>query len=512
MFRCLPIFLAAVVCGAVTIEQHHPHDFDFRAPVDGNPFDVELTGEFRGPVGEVLRIPGFYDGDGVWKIRFSPPRVGSWSLRTASPHAALNGQVEAGIRCTPNTNPNIHGGLRVDPADPYHFVWEDGARYFLMGYECDWLWAIGMRDPERREMRRFADQLAARGFNHLILNVYAHDTTWNTGRQNQWDYGPPELFPWEGTNEQPDHSRLRPEFFRAYDRVIEYLRDKGIVAHLMIKVYNKLVNWPPPGSRDEERWFRYIASRYQAYSNVVWDFSKEAYYEKDNELQKKLIDLVRSVDAYHRLTTVHDDDAYDWDPVLSANLDFRSDQQHSHWAEMVAFDRAVRKRPVVNVEFGYERGVENLPTYRVMQDWQEVLRRAWLIYLAGGYGVYYYSNTAWDLIKPEPEPPGYARFQLLKETLSALPYWRMEPENRLAVEGPCLALEGEAYACYAEGKRITVNLSRMAPGSTAEWIDTWTGAKQSAAIGRPGVQTIEKPKDFGEAPGLLVVRRAQGAR
>jgi hypothetical protein len=511
MFRCLPIFLAAVA-SAVTIEQHHTHDFAFRAQVENNPFDVELTGEFRGPDGALLRIPGFHDGGGVWKIRFSPTRTGSWSLRTVSPVAALNGRTEAGIRCTPNTNPDIHGALRVDPAHPYHFVWEDGARYFLMGYECDWLWAIGMRDPDRGDMRRFVDQLASRGFNHVILNVYAHDTTWNTGRRNQWDYGPPELFPWEGTNEQPDHSRLNPEFFRAYDRVIEYLRDKGIVAHLMIKVYNKLVNWPPPGSRGEERWFRYIAARYQACSNVVWDFSKEAYYEKDNALQKKLIDLVRATDAYHRPTTVHDHDAYDWDPVLNANLDFRSDQQHSQWAEMVAFDRAVRKRPVVNVEFGYERGVEDLPTYRVMQDWPEVLRRAWLIYLAGGYGVYYYSNTAWDLIKPEPEPPGYARFQLLKETLSALPYWRMEPANRLAVEGPCLAQEGEAYACYAEGKRITVNLTGMAPSSTAEWIDTWTGVKRSAVIDRPGVHAIEKPKDFGEAPGLLVVRRAQGAR
>ena len=56
-------------------------------------------------------------------------------------------------------------------------------------------------------------------------------------------------------------------------------------------------------------------------------------------------------------------------------------------------------------------------------------------YLAGGYGVYYYNNTAWDVVKPEPEPPGAARFQQLKETLSELPYWRMEPANQLAIGG-----------------------------------------------------------------------------
>ena len=511
MRRWLLVLLAAVaVRAAVTIEQYHTHDFEFRAQVDGNPFEVELTGIFTGPAGAQLRVPGFYDGGGVWKIRFSPTRLGAWELRTQSPVAALSGQSKS-IRCVANRNPAIHGGLRIDPAYPYHFVHEDGTRYFLMGYECDWLWALVMREPSGAAMRAFIDQLAARGFNHLITNVYAHDTTWSPGRQNQWDYGPPELFAWEGTNERPDHSRFNPAFFRLYDRMMEYLRDKGIVAHLMLKVYNKLVNWPAGGSRDEARYFHYIVARYQAFSNVVWDFSKEAYYEKDNGLQKRLIDLVRATDAYRRLTTVHDDDAYDWDPALNSNLDFSSDQQHSHWAEVVAFDRALCKRPVVNVEFGYERGVDDLPTYRVMQGWREVLRRAWLIYLAGGYGAYYYSNTAWDLVKPDPEPPGYRRFQLLKDTLSALPYWKLSPANHLSAGGPCLALEQVAYACYVEGARITVNLSRMAAGSVAEWTDTWTGAKESAAIPRPGIVTIEKPVSFGEAPGLLVVRKPEAS-
>ena len=106
---------------------------------------------------------------------------------------------------------------------------------------------------------------------------------------------------------------------------------------------------------------------------------------------------------------------------------------------MIAFDRAIRAYPVLNSEFGYERGVDKFPSYRVLHDWQEQLRRAWLVYLAGGYGVYYYHNTAWDVVKPDPEPPGMQRFQLLKDTLAALPYWRMEPHNELAVGGPCLA-------------------------------------------------------------------------
>src|SRR5204863_5915143 len=108
----------------------------FKASAPGNPFDVELTGELTGPDGEHLTIPGFYDGQDEWKIRFSPTRQGEWSLSTTSLLAALNGKVEAGIVCVSNRQPNIHGALRVDAAHPYHFIYEDGTRYFLLGYEA----------------------------------------------------------------------------------------------------------------------------------------------------------------------------------------------------------------------------------------------------------------------------------------------------------------------------------------------------------------------------------------
>ena len=232
--------------GTVSIQQFHTHDFSFSAAAEGNPFDVDLAAVFTGPDHARLRVPGFYDGNGTWRIRFSPTVVGSWSMRTVSSLQALDGKTEPLIWCSPNREPSVHGGLRVDPAHPYHFVYQDGSRYFLMGYEADFLWAAGMEDPERRLMNHLIDQMAARGFNHVIVNVYAHDTSWSPGRKHQWDWGPPPVYAWEGTNENPDHSRLNPRFFQIYDGMMSALRDKGIVAHIMLKVYNKSVNWPPP--------------------------------------------------------------------------------------------------------------------------------------------------------------------------------------------------------------------------------------------------------------------------
>jgi Protein of unknown function (DUF4038)/Domain of unknown function (DUF5060) len=543
------LWIAAVTpCAAVTIEQYNSYDFSYQAQASGNPFDVELAGDFIGPGGVRLSVPGFYDGNGVWKIRFSPTSLGTWSLRTRSSLPALNGRAESGIECQPNTHATIHGGLRVDPLHPHHFVYQDGTRYFLAGYEADFLWSVDMLDPQRRVMHTLIDQMASRGFNHVLVNIYAHDTTWASGKSCQWDYGPPAMYAWEGTNEKPDHSRLNTKFFQLYDVMMNALRDKGIVAHIMVKVYNKQVNWPPPGSVDEERYFKYVTARYQAYSNVVWDFAKESYNEKDKTLQKRLTDLIRSTDAYGRLLTAHDNDTYDWNPELNSNTDFRTDQQHTSWVEAIAFDRTLRNWPVVNAETGgYERGVDDLPTYNQIIEWQEVLRRAYLVYLAGGYHVYYYNNTAWDVIKPEPESPGVARFQQLNETLSTLPYWRMEPANELAFGGTCLAIPGEVYACYSDtpsegfntppggrgapgaaggpatarstggagepaiarmfrGRGVVLNLRSLNGPAQGEWINTWTGAREPQPIAGPGVYQLSRPQSFGEAPGLLIIR------
>lgn len=549
MLLCALLFAAVVPCAAVTVEQYYSHDFSLQAQVTGNPFDVDVVGDFSGPGGIRLSVPGFYDGNGVWKIRFSPTVVGTWSMRTRSSVPALNGHTETAIECQTNRHPAVHGGLRVDPLHPYHFVYEDGTRYFLAGYEADWLWGVEMADAERRQMHKLIDLIAARGFNHVLVNVYAHDTGWAKGKSCAWDFGPPEMYAWEGTNEKPDHSRLNTKFFQLYDGMMNALRDKGIVAHIMIKVYNKQVNWPAAGSVDEERYFKYVAARYQGYSNVVWDFSKECFNERDKTLQKRLIDLVRSHDAYRRLFTAHDNDIYDWNPELNSNTDFRTDQQHTLWNEAAAFDRSLRKWPVINAETGgYERGVDDLPTYSQKIEWQEVLRRAYLTYMGGAYHVYYYNNTAWDVVKPEPEGPGAARFQQLNETLSALPYWRMEPANELAIGGSCLAARGEVYACYSEspaegfgppragrapaaaptggpgragaaplagrgggganvfrGRGVIINLRGLTGPAKAEWIDTWTGARETQPIAGPGVYQLVRPQSFGEAPGLLIV-------
>jgi Protein of unknown function (DUF4038)/Domain of unknown function (DUF5060) len=475
--------------------------------VNGHPFDTGISGEFTGPHGARLRVPGFYDGDGVWKIRFAPPSPGTWSLRTVSASPELNGK-EAVVEAIANRNPRIHGILRVDPEHPFHFRFEDGTRYFLMGYEADWLWGADMLDPSRKLMHRLIDQIAARGFNYVLVNVYAYDTRWCPGKSNPWDFGPAPLYPWAGTNSQPDHSRLNPAFFKIYDGMMQALLEKGVIAQVMFKVYNKGVNWPTRDGPDEARYFRYVTARYEAYPNVVWDYSKEGWREPDNALKKRLIDLVRAGDAYGHLMTLHDDDRYAFDPQYSRDLDFLTEQKHAAYAGWIAFGRNLRAWPVLNAEFGYELGVEPLPTQTQPDqvDWKTLLDHAYRIYFAGGYAAYYYNNTAWDVVKPDPEPGGMRRWEVLKQVFSGLPYWRMQPHDELVAGGACLAETGGMYAFYVPRGAITINLRGRRVSSPAEWIDTWTALREPAGRLAAAVITVKKPKAFGEAPAVLVLR------
>lgn len=50
-----------------------------------NPFiDVELDCKFASPSGKEHVVPGFYDGEHRWEVRFSPNETGGWSYETST--------------------------------------------------------------------------------------------------------------------------------------------------------------------------------------------------------------------------------------------------------------------------------------------------------------------------------------------------------------------------------------------------------------------------------------------
>jgi hypothetical protein len=507
VLAALPMALAAA---PPTVPRWQPHDFSFAAKSPPpNPFMVDFTATVKGPDGKHINIPGFFDGDGTWKIRVAPTAEGAWSLVTTSELKELDGQT-ASFTCVKNPNPNVHGVLRVDKAHPRHFVFEDGTRFFLQGYEYDWLWALDMDRPGAPTVEKSLDLLARHGFNYVILNAYAHDTGWRKGKTGPDDYGPPALYAWGGSNEQPDHSRMNLAYWRHYDRVMAALSERGMQAHMLIKVYNKQVKWPARGSDEEKLFFRWLVARYAAYPNLIWDFSKEAHNEKDLAYKQGWLKYLRENDPYHHLRTVHDDNAAYDSGAYDGLCDYRADQQHSKWRETILNQRALREWPVVNVEFQYEPGPGGLEdkTYGGGHSTpEESLRRAWEIALAGGYTAYYYTYTAWDVIRPLDVPPGYAYFKHFGDFWRATDYWRLEPSEGLVSEGWCLANPGHEYVLFQNTPReFTLKIAGAAAPLKAEWFNPHTGRRTAAGSSANGTATFTPPADWGNAPVVLHLR------
>jgi len=493
---------------AITVHRWQPCDFVFTGTAQSaNPFTVAFSATVKGPERLEFKTMGFYDGQGAWKIRVSPTTEGAWSLVTQSDTPDLDGKTVR-FNCVRKANPNVYGGLLVDREHPHHFVFEDGTRYFLMGYECDWLWALDMGRPDLKTTNAFLDKLAASGFNYILLNAYAHDTGWRKGKTGDDDFGPPPMYAWEGSNEKPDFSRFNLAYWQHYDKIVDAMYRRGIIAHIMIKVYNKMVHWPAKGSPEDDQFFRWVIARYAAYPNVHWDFSKESNNEKDLDYKLGRIRFVRDNDPYRRLITTHTDtqtfDAGSYNDVL----DYRSDQIHGKWYQTELDHLKQHPWPVVNVELGYEYGPKgpNDVTYSGSTNPEENCRRAWEVCMAGGYGAYYYTYTAWDVIRPQDTPPGYAYYKHMREFFEGTGYWRMDPAPDLVSEGYCLAEPGQEYVVFLnKALPFSLRLEGCREPLKAQWYQPFTGNRKDAGNLVNGTAQLAPPSDWGSGPVALHV-------
>lgn len=504
-----------------TVPQYHVCDLVLEGPTGhANPFlvtlEAELTHESGAPLGSV---PGFYDGEGRWVIRVSPPREGEWRGRTTSDEPALDG-VELRLRCTANHDAGVHGTLGLDPAHPRRFAFADGTPFVPLGFGCDWLFAVHQADPAR--FRQLVDLLAERGFNYLVTNVYAH--TGFAEPTPGWLFAPPARYVFEGSNEEPDHTRLNVGFFQGLDEVMRHLQSREMVAHLMLQVQNKHVNWPPRRSAEDDRYWRYVVARYQAFGNLVWDVGKESYHlareTGGHEYTLDRMELIRRSDAHGHLVTVHDpeaDSAGRESPPDEA-ADFVSDQVHL--GDVGEYNReAVRRwrgraRPYMNIEYGYEEGAEPIRTYRsaTTRPWPTILVWTYAIYLGGGYPCYYYTNAAWDLVKWEPEPPGWRRYRYLADLLASLDINAMSPDNELVRRGLCLAEPGRQYLVFLpEGGDTALDLTDLgAAQADCLWLDAYTGDEARTTVAGGGFATpLENPLPERADPCAVVVRPAR---
>jgi hypothetical protein len=333
-------------------------------PADGNPFtEIQLDATFTLDHREV-RVNGFYDGEGKYRIRFMPDTLGVWRYHTTSNHRSLDGL--AGEFQATAALPGSHGPVGV--CNTFHFAHADGTQFFPFGTTC-YAW---IHQSEQLQEQTLAT-LKTAPFNKLRMCVFP--------KHYEYNHNEPPFYPFvRDANGNNDLTRFNPAFFAHLEQRVANLRSIGVQADLIL--FHPYDRWGyasmPPEADD--RYLRYIIARLAAYPNIWWSMANEYDLMKSKTVQDfdRFFRILEQYDPYRHLRSVHySHTMYDYSRawVTHASL------QTSDFAAAPGF-RTAWKKPVCYDEVQYEG---NLNSRWGNLSGDEMARRFWLGVINGCY-------------------------------------------------------------------------------------------------------------------------------
>ncbi|AXT50248.1 DUF4038 domain-containing protein [Aquimarina sp. BL5] len=508
----------------ITTEQWVVNDIIFKnKKALVNPYEIKLYAKVSSKE-KTQNIPLFYDGNDRWIFRFSASKTGDFNYKIAGDKTSFTGK-EGVFKVIPNSKKDRHGGIVLKEDDKKHFYYQDDSHYFNLAFECDWLFALDYNKKEIKKTNHLLELIKSNGFNQVVMNVYSHDVSWKKDSllQSHPEHefgGKQEIFPFLGTNKNPDHSALNPEFFKHFDKVVSTMHDKEIVSHLMIYVWNKLVTWPDMNTLEDNRYFDYVIKRYQAFPNIIWDVSKEALYygRATEEYISERIQRIRNIDSYDRLVSVHD---YNFCRKHADEVDFISTQDWAStlYTRMLEARNKFPNKPIFNIEHG---GYETSPYTVFTGDYtnaETCLRRNYLCLFAGVYTTYYWQGSSWNVIiyNPYEQPddfykPRFSYFKHLNNFFKDISFQDFKPIPWKNSSGYNLTTEKTGTTLiYMPKENYAVKLSFLSKENkntaTMQWFNTLTG-KYTKEFGFEKWKA-EKSPWRGDADTILIVRKKQ---
>lgn len=381
-----------------------PHDDPFNT--------VTLDAIFTAPSGKELRIPAFWAGGNVWKVRYASPEIGTHHFQTEcsdTNDVGLHG-VKGAVDVKPYTGDNRlykHGPIRVSQNKRY-FEHADGTPFFWLG--DTWWMGLCHRLHWPEEVKSLAADRKQKGFNviQIVAGLYPDMHPFDPRGANEAG------FPW-----QPEYAAIRPEYFDAADQRLLYLVDQGFTP-CIVGAWGYYMQWMDVEKLNQH--WRYLIARYGALpvvwcaageANLPWYLAEGFPYDDREQVKKwtEVLRYIRATDPYRRPLTIHPTGigrlsarhATD-DPSL---IDF--DLLQTPHAQREAVEPTVRtvqesyndepRMPVINGEAAYEMLGDSLPTKWTRQMF-------WLCMTNGAAGHTYGANGIWQCNRPgEPHGP-----------------------------------------------------------------------------------------------------------
>jgi hypothetical protein len=338
---------------------------------DGNPFlDVTFSATFTPEKGKSITVDGFYDGDGIYQVRFMPEQLGQWHYETHSNLPTLNG-LKGSFTCVTASAGN-HGPVRV--AHTHHFAYANGTRHFSVGTTCyAWIHQSQALQLQTLETLRTAP------FNKLRMCVFPKFYEYNQVE--------PALYPFEKDESGKwDFARFNPAFFRHLETRIDDLQKIGIEADLILfhPYDNGRWGFDRMGVEADDRYVRYIVARLSAFRNVWWSMANEWDLCSFKTLDDwdRFFQIVHQSDSYQHLRSIHNwHEQYDHKKPWVTHASIQTLVAYPD-LEKVADWREAYQKPVVVDETCYEG---NIPFRWGFLTPQEMVHRFWLGTVLGGY-------------------------------------------------------------------------------------------------------------------------------
>ncbi len=417
------------------INKYGRFELDLSGPSNGNPFMEVTLGATFTKDGDKYQVEGFYDGEGVYKVRFMPLSEGEWHYATNSNVPELDG-VTGSFECI-GAEEGKHGPVRVQ--NQYHFAYADGTPFYPFGTT-----AYNWTNQEKATVEQTLETLAGTAFNKIRFSPFPKHYLYNANE--------PLLYPFEGGKKDKDYvakvdmasifqgiqedayrfdfTRPNPEFFRDFESRIEQLGELGIEADIIL--FHPYDRWGFSKMTQEANrlYLRYLIARLASYANVWWSMANEWDLLRDRTVEEweDLAETVEKYDPMGHLRSIHNCmQVYDQNRSWITHVSWQRIDVYSH-VELTAKMREEWKKPVVIDEIAYEGDID--------QGWgnitgEELTRRFWETVVRGGYcthGETYYreDEMIWwakggELAGESPARIGFLR-KILEDIGQLTPY------------------------------------------------------------------------------------------
>lgn len=469
-----------------TIERWGVYEFRTNGISDGNPFVEQfIQGDFNSPY-EKKRVTGFYDGNGVYVIRFMPSFVGRYHYSICGSFSEQT--YEGEFQVVSNQGKN-HGPVEV--VNQYHFSYADNTPFHQIGTTC-YAWTHQEKSMQERTIETLRDT----PFNKLRFCIFPKHYDYNLYEPVSYPYeGSPcsingitkenfESYLPSNPENQWDFYRFCPSHFQQIENRIKQLGDSGIEADLIL--FHPYDRWgfSQMGEEADLLYVRYVVARFSAYRNVWWSLANEydlctAKTIKDWE---RIADTIVKEDPYHHLRSIHNcKNIYDFTKPWITHCSIQRTEIYTSAAKTKEW-REQYKKPVILDEVGYEGNINyfwgNLTA-------EEMVRLFWAATVRGGYcghGETYLhpDNKLWWSHGGILYGESSSRLQFLLTVLQDVPGGRLKPANLRrwddnVATAECPDYEGKYYLCYTDRYRPGFREFEFEKNKSyeVEVLDTW---------------------------------------